>query len=198
MFFLITFIENRKKIINRKNTIILNSYPEVTIIVPGFNEENTIEKTVKSLLQLNYPKDKLKIFLIDDGSTDKTLDIMNKFIVYPNIKVFHQKNGGKHTALNFGLENTDSPFVGCLDADSMVHEESLVRIMSYFENNPNIMATAPSIIVTSPKGIIQNAQKAEYYMSVYVKKMLGFLGGIHVTPGPFTIFRKKVFDDLGP
>jgi len=48
------------------------------------------------------------------------------------------------------------------------------------------------------KNIIQNAQEVEYSMSVYVKKMLGLLGAIHVAPGPLTIFRKKVFDDLGP
>jgi cellulose synthase/poly-beta-1,6-N-acetylglucosamine synthase-like glycosyltransferase len=69
--------------------------------------------------------------------------------------------------------------------------------MTYFEDK-DIMAVAPSIIVKSPKNIIQGAQKAEYDMAVYNKKMLAFLDGIHVTPGPFSIFRKKVFDDLGP
>ncbi len=60
------------------------------------------------------------------------------------------------------------------------------------------MAVTPSVTVYNPKTFIQTAQKAEYNMGVYSKKMLGFLGAINVTPGPFTIFRKKVFDDLGP
>ena len=59
------------------------------------------------------------------------------------------------------------------------------------------MAVAPSIMVHEPKNIIQGAQKAEYDMAIYTKKMLAFMGGIHVTPGPFSIFRKKVFNDLG-
>ncbi len=70
--------------------------------------------------------------------------------------------------------------------------------MSYFLNDPETMAVAPSIIVHNPKNILQSAQKVEYDLAVYNKKMLGFMNGIHVTPGPFSIFRKKVFDDLGP
>lgn len=197
VFFLVTFLENRKKIITRKGEIKLDSYPGVTIIVPCWNEENTVEKTVLSLMDLNYPKEKLQIFLIDDGSTDNTYNQLLKFEKYPNIKVFTKANGGKHTALNLGLENLETPYIGCLDADSVADKESLIRLMSYFQNDKNLMAIAPSIIVTNAKTILQQAQKAEYYMAVYIKKMLGFLGAIHVTPGPLTIFKREVFDNLG-
>ena len=198
VFFLVTFLENRKKILIRNGSIKLTKYPEVTVMVPSWNEEKTVYKTVHSLLNLNYPKEKLKIFLIDDGSTDRTWDIISSFSKYPNIKVFKKENGGKYTALNLGLEHLETEFLGCLDADSMADPESLVRIMSYFEKDPSIMAVAPSIIANKSKNIIQGAQRAEYDMSVYIKKMFGLLGAIHVTPGPLTIFRKKVFDDLGP
>jgi len=198
VFFLITFLENRKKIVVRDGKIKLKSYSSVTVIVPIWNEENTIENTISSLLKINYPKNKLQLFLIDDGSTDNTWQVISKYTKYENVKVFHKENGGKHTALNLGLENLETDYVGCLDADSYADSESLVRIMSYFENNRDAMAVAPSIIVTNPKSYIQKAQKAEYFMAVYVKKMLGFLGAIHVAPGPLTIFNRKVFDNLGP
>jgi cellulose synthase/poly-beta-1,6-N-acetylglucosamine synthase-like glycosyltransferase len=198
VFFLITFFENHKKIIKRRGGISLSSYPTVTIIVPCWNEEKTLRKTIQSIFSLSYPKDKLKIILIDDGSTDKTWNIMSQFEDIDNVKVMQKENGGKYTAINLGLQNTETEFVGCLDADSFVHPEALKRIMSYFESDLSTMAVAPSIIVNTPMSIIQRAQKAEYDMAVYIKKMLGFLGAIHVTPGPFTIFRKKVFDDLGP
>ena len=198
VFFLLTFIENRRNIVIRKENIKLTKYPGVTIIVPCWNEEKTIYKTVRSVLDLNYPKNKVNIFLVDDGSTDNTWKMLQRFTKYKNIKVFHKENGGKHTALNLGLEHTETDFVGCLDADSFADPESLVRIMSYFEKDPSSMAVSPSIIVHNPKSIVQHAQKAEYNMSVFIKKMLGFLGAIHVTPGPLTIFRKKVFNDLGP
>lgn len=198
VFFLVTFFENKKRIITRDGKIKLLKYPAVTVLVPCWNEEKTIDATVHSILGLNYPKDKVKIFLIDDGSTDNTLPALQKFAKYSNVKIFHQENGGKHTALNLGLEQVETEFVGCLDADSSADPEALVRIMSYFEKDPSAMAVSPSIIANSQANIIHNAQKAEYDMSVYIKKMLGFLGAIHVAPGPLTIFRKKVFDDLGP
>lgn len=198
VFFLYTFFENRRKILVRRGPTKLVEYPSVTVIVPCWNEESTIGGTVHSLLGLNYPQDKLHIFLVDDGSTDSTWQVLQTFEHYPNIRIFHKENGGKHTALNLALEHTETHYVGCLDADSFADRESLSRLMSYFAKDPSIMAVAPSIIVNKPRTIIQRAQNAEYHMSVYLKKMLGFLGGIHVTPGPLTIFKKQVFDDLGP
>lgn len=198
VFLLLTFLENRKKIVVRKGDIELKKYPAVTVIVPCWNEEKTIYKTVRSLLNLNYPKDKLKIILVDDGSTDGTWNAINKFAKYSQVSVFQKENGGKHTALNLGLEKLETDFVGCLDADSFADKNALVRIMSYFEKDSTAMAVAPSVMVDNPQSIIQKAQKAEYYLSVYVKKMLAFMGAIHVTPGPLTIFKRKVFDDLGP
>ncbi len=198
VFFFVTFLEKRKSIIKHPEDLELKTYPTVTVAVPCYNEEKTLDNTVSSLLGLDYPKDKLTIFLIDDGSSDNTWQAMQKFEGNNNIKIFHKENGGKHTALNLALEKNTSEFIGCLDADSLVDSQALKRIMNYFQSDEKTMAVAPSIIVFNPKNILQSAQKAEYDMSIYTKKMLGFIGGIHVTPGPFSIFRKKVFDDLGP
>lgn len=197
VFFLITFLEKRKNILIRTSPIKLNEYPGVTIIIPCYNAEKTITGTINSLLDLDYSKDKLKLIIIDDGSKDDTWQAIQQFKENENIKIFHKENGGKYTALNMGLKMTETPFVGCLDPDSFVDSEALKRIITYFDDK-NTMAVAPSIIVDKPKNILQGAQKAEYDMAVYNKKMLAFLGGIHVTPGPFSIFRKKVFDELGP
>lgn len=197
VFFLVTFFENRKKIVIRKGQTKLSNYPAVTLVVPAWNEERTVAKSVRSLLNLNYPQDKLQIFLVDDGSQDNTYNVLKQFEQYPNIKIFKKENGGKYTALNLGLANMETDFFGGLDADSFADPDSLARIMSYFQKDPAVMAVAPSVVVAEAKTIIQDAQKAEYHMGVYTKKMLGFLGAINVTPGPLTIFRKKVFDDLG-
>ncbi len=199
LFLLITFLENRK-ILDKKNSVTeLERYPAVTIIVPCWNEERTLSRTVRSILNLKYPKNRLRLILIDDGSTDGTWQAILRFAKYPNVKVFRKGNGGKHTALNLGLEHTDTEFLGCLDADSEADPESLLRLMSYFEKNPNLMAVTPSIVVKRAQNAVERAQKVEYYMAnVFVKKMQAFLGAIHVTPGPLTIFRKKVFENLGP
>lgn len=198
IFFLLTFIERREELGETplpKNT---KKLPSTTIIVPCWNESSTVVKTVESLLSLDYPEDKLKLILVDDGSTDDTWQIMQRYVNHPQIKIYHKENGGKHTAVNMGIEMTETELVGCLDADSFVHKLALKRIVSYFMKDKETMAVAPSIVVFEPKTMVQKAQKAEYDMAVFVKKMLGFLGAIHVTPGPFSIFRKKVFDEIGP
>lgn len=197
VFFLVTFLEKRKHIQFRKGGILLDEYPEVTIIVPCWNEENTIDATVTSLRALDYPKDKLTFFLIDDGSTDSTWQKMQQYSNHQHIKIFHKSNGGKHTAMNMGIELATSEFVGCLDADSFVDPQALKRIMTYFASDHSTMAVVPSIVVHTPKTLIQKIQKVEYNWGVYMKKMLALVNGIHVTPGPFSIYRREIFSKIG-
>ncbi len=196
VFFLVTFFEKRKEIITKLDDNPNRIYPNVTIIVPCWNEEKTVTGTVESLLLLDYPKDLLHIILVDDGSTDSTWAVLKTFENIPNVSIFHKDNGGKHTAMNYGISVTKTDFIGCLDADSYVTASALKRMIPYFDN-PKVMSVSPSIIVANPKTIIEWAQKAEYQLSVYVKKMLGLMNGIHVTPGPFSIYRMKVFRELG-
>jgi cellulose synthase/poly-beta-1,6-N-acetylglucosamine synthase-like glycosyltransferase len=195
--FLLTFLEKRREIKRRTGPIDLVTYPKVTIIVPCWNEETTIQGTVESLLALDYPKELLKIFLIDDGSTDGTWKIMQSFVGVPQIEVFQKENGGKHTAVNLGLSMAESPFVGCLDSDSFVDSQALKRIMTYFERDASVMAVCPSILVHKPKGLMQVIQRVEYDWAVFRKKILGILGANYVTPGPFSIYKKEVFERLG-
>jgi len=193
-----TFLEKKRHIVHNPDNLNLKYYPTVAIAIPIYNAEDTIIGSVKSLLSLDYPKDKLTLYLVDDGSTDNSWNVIQEFKNNPSVVLLKKENGGKHTAVNLALEKSSSEFFGCLDPDSFVHHQSLKRILKYFELDPKTMAVAPSIIVNNPKNILQYAQNIEYDMSIYTKKMLGFMGGIHVAPGPFSIFRKKVFDDLGP
>lgn len=174
-------------------------YPGVTITVPAYNEGSSVKKTVESLLKLNYPKSKLFIILVDDGSKDdgKTWGVMQEYKDHPQIRIFTKENGGKFTAQNLGLENTQTEFMGCLDSDSEVNPEALNRIMTYFAD-PEVMAVAPTIISHNEGNIVQKAQKVDYELQIYIKKMYAFIDAIHVTPGPFSIFRKSVFDKIGP
>ncbi len=195
VFLLITFFERKevKSIKNKKGSPTLFS---VCIIVPVWNEEKTLRGTLESLLSLEYPKDKLEILVIDDGSTDNTLAIAREFSHEPQIKIFSKPNGGKHTAVNFGIEQTKADLVGCLDADSFVDSQALKEVVSVFQNK-DMMAVTPCMIVKNPKTIIQKAQKIEYTIGALLKRIFGDLSAIQVTPGPFSIFRRKVFEDLG-
>lgn len=198
VFFLVTFFERRRELGTASTEVVtLKDYPSVAIMVPCWNEEKTVHGTIESLLALEYPKDKLKLVIVDDGSTDTTWDEILRYKDHPQINIFHKENGGKHTAVNYGIEHTDSAFVGCLDADSYVAPDALKCIMAMYEKNPSIMAVAPSIIIHQPRTILQRAQKIEYNMGIYIKKMLAYMNAIHVTPGPFSIFRREVFEKIG-
>mgnify|MGYP000228650417 CR=1 FL=1 len=197
VFFLVTYLERRKDIVSRLDDSPDRVYPGVTVIVPCWNEQDTVAGTIRSLLDLDYPKDKLHIMVVDDGSTDGTAQAVLEFAGMPNVTLIKKENGGKHTAMNLGIEKTTTEFVGCLDADSFVTPSALKRMVPYFDDE-KIMAVSPSIIINNPKRPLEWAVRVEYQLSVYIKKMLGFMNGIHVTPGPFSIYRMKVFRDLGP
>jgi len=198
VFMLITYFEKRLDI-KRETTLAkrgLKRYPTVTIMVPCWNEESTISKTIHSLLNLDYPKNKLKILIIDDGSTDNTWGVIQKFKNKEQIEIYQKENGGKYTALNFGLSKTTSELVGCLDADSYVVKDTLKNIVTYFQDK-DTMAVTPSVKVWKPKTIIQLMQKVEYSWGIFIRKMFSYMDALYVTPGPFSIFRREVFENIG-
>ena len=198
VFLLITYLEVREEISLEERYIgkDIKNFPTVTIIVPCFNEEHTVGKTIKSILNLDYPKDKLSIIIVNDGSTDNTFRELKKFEKHPQISILSKKNGGKHTALNLALEKVESDLVGCLDADSFVDRDALKKITPFFDDL-SIMAVTPSIKVHEPKSVLQYLQKIEYSWGVFLRRMLSSLGALYVTPGPFSIFRVRVFRELG-
>jgi biofilm PGA synthesis N-glycosyltransferase PgaC len=197
IFLLITYFENRPVIKKEVEKIPEKELPTVTIIVPCFNEEKTIAATLDSLLSLKYPKDKLRIMVVDDGSTDGSQAVLQKYRSHPQVEVEYKENGGKHTALNYALERIESDLVGCLDADSFVAPDALERIAIHFED-PEVMAVTPAVKVYEPRNVLQLIQRVEYGWGIFFRKMLSYLGAIYVTPGPFSIFRTDVFRKIGP
>ena len=85
--------------------------------MPAYNKSKVIEQTIESILNSKYPS--FDIIIIDDGSSDETLSIIqNRFSNHPLIRIFTKKNGGKSRALNYGIEQTDAPIIVTLDADT--------------------------------------------------------------------------------
>jgi cellulose synthase/poly-beta-1,6-N-acetylglucosamine synthase-like glycosyltransferase len=198
VFLLITYLEVRGQIKKEDEWVAqgLKIFPSVTVVVPCFNEEKTVGATIKSILNLNYPQDKLSLILVDDGSGDGTLQALKKFKNHPQVKIITKENGGKHTAVNLALESVTTDLVGCLDADSFVTPQALQKIVPYFDDF-TVMAVTPSIKVHEPKNILQYIQKTEYSWSIFLRRMLSSMGALYVTPGPFSIFRTQVFRELG-
>ncbi len=195
---LTSFFENKKKIKDEEVHAILQ-YPTVTVAIPCWNEEKTLSATLDSLLLLDYPKDKISLIVVDDGSTDSTFEIAQRYEAkYPDqIVAITKENGGKHTAVNLALVQSKSDLFGCLDADSFVMPQTLRTIVSYFDQHKEAMAVTPCIHIRDPQTLIQRMQAIEYLMGVFLRKAFGELDAIQVTPGPFSIFRKEVFEKVG-
>lgn len=197
VFLLVSFLEGRLRRSKAKTPAIdREKLPRTAIIVPCYNESATLESTLRSLLSLEYPKHLLEILIVDDGSTDDTLKIAQRFSDEPQVKIFHKQNGGKHTAMNLGLANTDAELIGCLDADSVVAPDALLRIAPLFAD-AKIAAVTPGIHVKDPQTMLQHMQHVEYRLSLFNRYITAVLGSVFITPGPFSIFRESVVRELG-
>jgi len=192
IFVFLTFTENKKRIYLKAKQY----FPSVSLIVPCFNEQENVKTILQSLFDLNYPKEKLEIIAIDDGSKDSTLKEMKEFQgTHPSLQIFHKENGGKHTALNLGIEHSKGDIIGCVDADCIVEKEALRKMVKYFDQASIVIST---IKIMHPKNILEGIQYAEYLMSAFLKKVFSFLGSISVTPGPLSLFKREALKQLGP
>ncbi|MCE9541428.1 glycosyltransferase family 2 protein [Candidatus Kaiserbacteria bacterium] len=196
VFLLVSFLERRFSTPKMRADARPESLPDVAIIVPCFNEERALGASIESLLALEYPRGKLSVIVVDDGSTDSTLSIARRYESDSRVRVFTKENGGKHTAMNLGLEHTDAELVGCLDADSVVAPDALMQIAPLF-TDARIAAVTPGIHVKTPKTMLQHMQHVEYRLSLFNRFILAVLGSVFITPGPFSIFRANVIRELG-
>lgn len=196
VFLLLTFIQRRFRTSSPIAARAPSRFPSVAIVVPCYNEERTVVGTMRSLLALEYPTDKMEIIAVDDGSTDGTLAALGQFETDARVRVFSKENGGKHTAMNFALTQTSAELIGCLDADSVVAKDALMNIVPVFENT-NISAVTPGIHVKEPQNALQHMQHVEYRLSIFNRFILAALGSAFITPGPFSFFRASVIRELG-
>ena len=169
--------------------------PLISIIIPAYNEEKVIANTIESTIELDYPnKD---IIVIDDGSTDNTLQIAKEF-QSKGIKVLHKTNGGKASALNLALTFTKGEIIAVLDADTLASRNSLKEIVKVFENEKDIAAVAGNIKVRNQENWITKCQALEYVAGIQIaRRAFDLFGAITIVPGALGSFRKSVLVETG-
>ncbi len=193
VFWLLVLLANMRLIKNSDEGT--ENLPKVSVVVPAYNEEEIVAESIKSLKDLDYPKDLLEIIVVNDGSKDNTKAICEKI---EGIKLINlEKNSGtKAIPLNIGLREATGEIVACLDADSVVDPKALKRMMPYF-SDPRVVAVTPALKVYKPANLIQKLQWYEYIFAVFLRKLMSLIDSIYVTPGPFTLFRRDVLMSLG-
>ncbi len=166
-----------------------NEWPLVSIIVPAYNEEVNAIRTVNSLLAQDYPQ--LEIIFVDDGSKDNTYTRVNEhFKNNDKVKVFTKSNGGKASALNFGIQKSRADFVVCIDADTQLKTDAVTELMKKFDKD-NVAAVAGNVKVGNPVNMITRWQSIEYVTSQnFDRRAFDLLNCITVIPGAIGAFRK--------
>ncbi len=185
--------KRRERLLNKQS---LPGYPTVSIIVPAHNEEVNAVSSLENLLRCDYPH--YDIIFVDDGSTDNTYrKVHTAFEFHPKIKVFTKPNGGKATALNFGIAQTTSEFVVCIDADTKLMPDAVSQLMKNF-TNAEVGAVAGSVKVGNEVNLLTKWQSIEYITSQnFDRKGFAYANAITVIPGAIGAFRKEVVLEVG-
>lgn len=193
LMFFVLYFDNKKKLFKIPK---MKKFPSVSILIPAYNEEETIRDTIKNVKGMKYPK-KIEVIVINDGSTDNTSKIAKKVAKeLGGIKVLDKPNGGKASALNFGLKYAKGEIVGVVDADSFPGKNSLLNSIPFFSEK-NVGAVTTSIYVKNPKKWIERLQRIEYIMIVWARKLLESIDSIYVTPGVLSLYRRSALKKVG-
>lgn len=177
-----------------------NEQPGVTIIVPAYNEELNAVRTIQSLLQQDYSS--LQIVFVDDGSTDNTYNIVKEtYDHHPNIRVVTKQNGGKATALNYGISIAENDYVVCIDADTQLKKDAVTELMKKFSSSnetSQVGAVAGNVKVGNEVNMITNWQSIEYITSQnFDRRAFDLLNCITVVPGAIGAFKKAAIVEAG-
>ena len=215
---------------NIKNILSGIFYKPLSIVVPAYNEQETIVANIRSLLSLHYPE--FEVLVVNDGSTDATLEriteafglvgiekpirmvlrhmpIRGTYISldYPHLMVVDKENGGKADALNAGINVSKYPLFCCIDADSLLENESLLRASRLFVEDREVIATGGIVRVLNgcvvedgvvaevraPKKALERFQAVEYTRGFLSgRTSWNFFGSLLIISGAFGIFRKDM------
>ena len=139
----------------------ITRFPSITLAIPAFNESKTIEKTVSSIIKSNYPKEKINIIIVNDGSTDNTSEVAKTLIKKYNdfnIRLIKKANGGKASAVNVALDKAKSELFAVVDADSRISRNSIRTLVPNFDEQ-NTGAAISRIKVDYQTNIVEKVQR---------------------------------------
>ena len=180
----------------KENLPPLAGSPLVSIIVPAYNEEVNAVNALHKLLNSTYPN--FEIIFVDDGSKDTTYEkVAGAFKDHDRVKVFTKPNGGKASALNFGIAQTSAEYVLCIDADTHLVPDALELLVRHFVDK-RVGAVAGNVKVGNERNFLTRWQSIEYITSQnFDRNAFAYINAITVVPGAIGAFRTKAIREVG-
>jgi biofilm PGA synthesis N-glycosyltransferase PgaC len=172
------------------------SAPRVSVVVPAFAEEHTIEDTLSHVLALDYPD--LEVIVVDDASPDGLVDRVVPFLADPRVRLVEKsRNEGKSLAVNDGVACAGGDIVVVLDADTRPAPDSLRRLVPHFED-PTVAAVTGNPLVRHSDHLLVRMQAIEFAGVIGLIRRTHQLWGSPLTvTGAFTAFRRTAFEAVG-
>lgn len=180
--------------------------PSVTIIIPCFNEETWIQTTILSCLDQYYPVDKLKVIVVDDCSTDRSVEKIEelyqkllksedeRYRIKDRFKYFVQeKNAGKRDALVRGVENTDTDLVMFVDSDSFLEPDAVVNLVQPFQDPKMGGCAGRCDVANTYTNALTEMQSVRYYIAFRIMKAAeGIFDAVTCLSGPLSCYRRDL------
>ena len=184
-------------VLAKKSSAVKSGFsPSVTAVIPAYNEEKTISATVKSVLSADYKK--LDVIVVDDGSKDKTYEILQKeFGDNPRVRIITKQNGGKYSALNEGIAAAKGEFLLLIDADTVVAKDCVKLMVPRFTDK-RVAAVSGNTRVGNVHNLITRFQRVEYIRDFNLTKNgMTRLNAMAVVPGALGMWRKSSVLECG-
>ncbi len=192
-----------KKVIRENKYPATNFKPLTSILVPAWNEEVGLLRTVKTILKSKYKN--IELIVVNDGSTDNSDKIMREFYWKYNrakktsdinLKYYYKENGGKGSALNYALKKSTGDIIITVDADCILTPDTIGNFIKPFAN-PKVDAAVGNVKIGNTDSVITTIQFLEFLSSFYAKKAEDVLETIYIVGGAAAAFRRKVFKKIG-
>jgi poly-beta-1,6-N-acetyl-D-glucosamine synthase len=179
--------------------------PLVSVIVPAWNEEVGLVKTVETILESTYKN--IEIVVVNDGSTDTSDERMKAFLASYEEKerdnlekipiiYLYKENGGKGRALNTGIGLSSGDIIISIDADCALTPKTIKNFAKYFED-PEVMAAVGNVKIGNHSALLGTLQYLEFLFSFYFKKADSILNTIYIIGGAAGAFRREIFSAIG-
>jgi cellulose synthase/poly-beta-1,6-N-acetylglucosamine synthase-like glycosyltransferase/peptidoglycan/xylan/chitin deacetylase (PgdA/CDA1 family) len=169
--------------------------PPLSVIVPAYNEEAGIASTLASLMDTDY-QGPFEIIVVDDGSTDRTAEIVESLLL-PGVKLIRKQNGGKPSALNAGIAKARGEVMVMVDGDTVFQRDTLRQIVKPFADH-TVGAVSGNTKVANRGGILGRWQHIEYVIGFNLdRRMFDLLQCMPTVPGAIGAFRREALLQVG-